>query len=58
MQGFQPGRVEEFGLADLAEVGGMTQLELVHAGSAPWAVRFVKVHNETSGEKAVFVPEG
>ncbi|KAG2432966.1 hypothetical protein HXX76_008694 [Chlamydomonas incerta] len=58
VQGFQPARVEEFGLADLPEVGGMTQLELVHAGSAPWAVRFVKVHNETSGEKAVFVPDG
>ncbi|KAG2501257.1 hypothetical protein HYH03_001064 [Edaphochlamys debaryana] len=56
--GFQPARVELFGLADLAEVGPMQQLELVHAGSQPWAIRYVKVHNETTGDKAIFVPDG
>ncbi|GIL93968.1 hypothetical protein Vretimale_245, partial [Volvox reticuliferus] len=57
-EGFQPARVEEFGLAGLPMVGAMRQLELVHAGSRPWEVRYVKVHNETNGEKAIFVPDG
>ncbi|GLC54185.1 hypothetical protein PLESTB_000832700 [Pleodorina starrii] len=56
--GFQPSRVEEFGLADLAAVGSMRQLELVHAGSRPWALRYVRVTNETTGEKAIFIPDG
>lgn len=56
-EGFQPARIEVFGLAGLPAVGSMQQLELVHAGSLPWAVRYVKVHNETNGEKAIFVPD-
>lgn len=56
-EGFQPARIEVFGLAGLSAVGSMQQLELVHAGSLPWAVRYVKVHNETNGEKAIFVPD-
>ncbi|KXZ51726.1 hypothetical protein GPECTOR_11g173 [Gonium pectorale] len=56
--GFQPARVEVFGLPGLPAVGSMAQLEMVHAGSQPWEVRYVKVTNETTGEKAIFVPDG
>ena len=56
-EGFQPARIEVFGLAALTDVGSMQQLELVHAGSMPWHVRYIRVTNETSGEKATFVCE-
>lgn len=55
--GFQPGRVEVFGLPGLANVGSLKQLELGVANTMcpGWFVSTVKVINETLGETALFV---
>jgi hypothetical protein len=53
-QGFQPLRVEAYGLIALKDTGSIRQLEGLHTAPEPWFVQEITVLNETTGMMGVF----
>ncbi|KAG1662011.1 hypothetical protein FOA52_009500 [Chlamydomonas sp. UWO 241] len=52
--GFQPNRIESYGLSALKDSGTIAQLEMLHEGTDPWYIQSVLVINTSTGAQGLF----